>query len=111
MILMISSEGDSLQSNPSLRFGRAPYFIAYNTEDDTSEVHSNEAVFAGGGAGVAASQFLIDHKASAALSGAFGPNAARVLSAAGIKMLTFDGTYKTIQSVINGFKENLLIEV
>lgn len=111
MILTISSQSDSLQGMPSLRFGRAPYFIQYNLEDDTWEALQNAAVYERGGAGIAASQFLIDHNSNAALSGDFGPNAARVLSQAGIKMYTFDGSYPSVQSIIVGFKENQLTEV
>ena len=111
MILMISSNGETLGSQPSLRFGRAPYFIQYDLEQNTWEAHPNEAVHERGGAGVASTQFLIDHKANAALSGSFGPNAFHALSSAGIKMWSFDGSYETVQSVIDGFKENRLEEV
>jgi len=111
MIITISSQNNSLESAPSLRFGRAPYFIKYNLSDDTWEALQNAAVNERGGAGIAASQFIIDNESNAALSGHFGPNAARVLSQAGIKMISFDETYQTVQSVIDAYKENLLNEV
>ncbi len=110
MILMISSHGDTLQSEPSLRFGRAPYFIEFNLEDDSWKAHENPAVSESGGAGVAASQFLIDKKASAALSGRFGPNAHYALTHANIRMITFDGDYRTVQSVIDAYKDEKLQE-
>lgn len=111
MILMISSNGETLESQPSLRFGRAPYFIQFDLEEDTWQAHTNEAVHERGGAGVASTQFLVDHKANAALSGSFGPNAFSALSAAGIKMWSFDGSYETVQSVIDAYKDNRLVEV
>ena len=110
MILMISSQGNTLQSQPSLRFGRAPFYIEYNLSDDVWKPHKNEAVKESSGAGVAASQYIINHHASIVISGRFGPNAQRALSFAGIKMLTFDETFETIQSVIEGYKLNQLNE-
>ncbi|MEA3326704.1 MAG: NifB/NifX family molybdenum-iron cluster-binding protein [Chloroflexota bacterium] len=110
MIIMISSKGETLQSQPNLRFGRAPFFIEYNLSDDAWTAQRNEAVKESSGAGVSTSQYIINQQASAVISGNFGPNAQRALSYAGIKMLTFDDTYKTIQSVIEGFKSNRLEE-
>jgi len=110
MIIMISSQGNTLQSQPSLRFGRSPFYIKYNLSDDAWSAHKNEAVKESSGAGVAASQYIINHQASTVLSGRFGPNAQRALSYSGIKMLTFDETYETIQSVIDGYKSNRLKE-
>lgn len=108
MNLMISSQGKSLQSQPNPRFGRTPVYIQYNTDDGSWEAFTNPAMEQSGGAGVAASQFLIDKNTHVAISGRFGPNAFQVLSAAGIKMLTFDEDSQTIQEVIDHYKnENL----
>jgi predicted Fe-Mo cluster-binding NifX family protein len=111
MIIVISSQGNDLQSKPSLRFGRAPIFIIYNLETNAWEAIDNQAVSQSGGAGVAASQTLIDKKATVALSGSFGPNAQRALTSAGIKMLSFDDSFNTIQDVIEGYKNDALNEV
>ena len=104
MILMISSHGDTLESQPNPRFGRTPIFILFNLDEDTWEALENPAITAQGGAGVAASQFLIDHGAQVAISGRFGPNAHQALNAAGIKMLTFDDNHDTINLVVEAFK-------
>lgn len=111
MKLMISSQGESLESVPNLRFGRCPYFIQYDPSDESCQVYKNKAVAESGGAGVAAAQFMIDHDITAVISGRFGPNAYRALSAAGIKMFTFDQSLQTIQEVINAYQNNLLTEV
>lgn len=110
MIIMITSQGDSLQSQPNLRFGRTPFFIKYDTENELWESLQNEAVNETGGAGVAAAQLLINQNASGALSGRFGPNAHRALSSAGIKMFTFDASCQTVEDVINRYKSNSLQE-
>lgn len=110
MIIMISSQGENLQSQPNLRFGRTPFFIRYDLEADTWDSLPNSATGASGGAGVSAAQLLINQKASAALSGRFGPNANQALSSAGIKMFTFDASCQTVEDVINRYKNNDLKE-
>jgi len=42
------------------------------------------------------------------VSGRFGPNAQRALSYANVEMLTFDASYETIQSVIEGYNSGQL---
>lgn len=110
MILMISSLGNTLDSPPNPRFGRTEIYIKYNTEDDTWVALDNPAVSQAGGAGVKASQFLVNHEATTAISGRFGPNAYQALNAAGIKMLTFDGNHVSIKQVVDAYKGNLLKE-
>lgn len=111
MIIIISSQGDTLSSKPHPHFGRAPSFIKYNTESDTLDHFLNAAAGEPGGAGVAASQFVIDQGVSAVISGSFGPNAFRSLQAAGIQMLTFDAGFETIAEVVEAFKNNTLNSV
>ena len=110
MQLMISSEGEYLESKPSLRFGRAPYFIKYNLEEGTWEALKNPATDQRGGAGVKAAQIIIDHNITHVLSGRFGPNAHQALSAAKLRLITFDGKYISVNEVIKAFKNNDLIE-
>jgi predicted Fe-Mo cluster-binding NifX family protein len=111
MILIISSFGKTVDSMPNPRFGRTDFFIKYNTEMDDWEPLENPAVSQSGGAGIAASQFLVNQNASAAISGHFGPNAYRALSSANIKMYTFNNSYETIEDVVKGYKQNSLEEV
>ena len=111
MNLMISSQGESLESPPNARFGRSPVFIKYDLSDDSWQSFNNEVVNQSGGAGVAASQFMIDHDIGAVVSGAFGPNAMRALSSAGIKLFTFDRTSQTIREIIDAYKNETLTEV
>jgi predicted Fe-Mo cluster-binding NifX family protein len=108
MIVIISSQGDTLDSKPNPHFGRSPTFISYDTEKDTWNAFDNPAVSEPGGAGVSASQFAVDHHASAVISGRFGPNAFRALNSAGIQMFTFDPSCDSIADAIQAFKNNLL---
>jgi predicted Fe-Mo cluster-binding NifX family protein len=86
MRIAISSQGQDLESMVDPRFGRAPYFIIYDTETDKFEaVDNNQNVMAAQGAGVQASQNVVSHNVEMVISGNFGPKAFHVLSAAGIK--------------------------
>jgi predicted Fe-Mo cluster-binding NifX family protein len=108
MILIISSTGKTLESPPNPRFGRSGLFIKYHLEDDNWETLKNPAVSQSSGAGVAASQFLVNQNADVAISGRFGPNAHRALDSANIKMYIFDPSNKTIKEVVEAYKQNAL---
>ena len=108
MILIISSCGKTLESPPNPRFGRSEFFIKYNLEDNSWEALENPAASQSGGAGVAASRFLVNQHADIAISGRFGPNAYRALSSANIEMLTFNNTIKNITQVIEAYRQNQL---
>jgi len=110
MEIVISSEGQTLESHPSLRFGRAPYFIKFDLEKETWEAIQNPAIDQSGGAGIKAAQTIIDQNISNVLSGRFGPNAHRALTAAGIKLTVFNGNYHSINEIIDAFKKNELNE-
>ncbi len=111
MKIYISSMGNDQNSKPSLRFGRAPFFIEFDTENKAWQGLENDAVSASGGAGVAASQFLIDRQASVVISGKFGPNAYNSLSSAGIKLFTFKVDDCSVEEVLNQYNNGELHEV
>lgn len=111
MKIFISSQGETLNSQADPRFGRTPFFIKYDLLSKTWEVNKNNAINRSGGAGVAASQFLIDNGAKAAISGRFGPNAYRALKSAGIRMFKFNNTSQSISEVIEAFENDKLEEV
>jgi len=108
MRVAISSNGTSLDSNVDPRFGRCPYYIIYDTETDSSEHIENESRQAMGGAGIQASQFLVNKKVEAVIAGNIGPNAYRVLSAAPIKI--YSGVTGTVKDVIEKLKKDELKE-
>lgn len=111
MIMIITSQGNTFESEPSRRFGRSPVFIRYDLESDKWEALNNPAISEPGGAGVAASQYVIDQQASIVISGRFGPNAFRVLEAAEIQMFTFGINCSTVRDVIEAYKHDSLKRV
>lgn len=67
-------------------FGRAPYFLIYDTEDRQTRFIENTAAGAQGGAGIRAAQIVADSGAQALVTVRCGENAAQVLKAAGVKI-------------------------
>ena len=86
MKIAVSSQGTELSSRVDPRFGRAPYFIIFDTEeDDFKVVENSQNVQAAQGAGIQAAQTVARESADLVISGNLGPKAFRTLSAAGIK--------------------------
>lgn len=67
-------------------FGRAPYFLIYETETKKSAFIDNSAIASQGGAGIKAAQAIIDQGATILITPRCGENAAEVITAAGIKI-------------------------
>lgn len=67
-------------------FGRAPYFMIYDTDAKSAEFMENDAAKSAGGAGIKAAQAVADSGADILLTFRCGENAANVLKAAGIKI-------------------------
>lgn len=98
MKIAIPVDEKDIQSNVCISFGRAPYFLFYNTQTKESVFIDNIAAESTGGAGIKAAQVIADNKVDALLTPRCGQNAADVLKAADIKI------FKTINDSI---KENI----
>lgn len=86
MNIVISVSGNTIDSPFDARFGRASAYCIVDTESDEWTTRENPALGAVGGAGVQAAQFITKLGVQAVVSGAFGPNAAGALQAAGVAM-------------------------
>ncbi|MBD3277988.1 MAG: dinitrogenase iron-molybdenum cofactor biosynthesis protein [Candidatus Aegiribacteria sp.] len=84
MKVIVSSAGSEIDSQVSPVFGRAPYYLLVDTGDMSAESYSNPATAQSSGAGVEASQFVLEKEPDAVISSNIGPNAYRVLQAAKI---------------------------
>ena len=103
MKIAVSSSGTSVESDVDPRFGRCPYYIIYDTENDNFKHVENESRQAMGGAGIQAAQFIANMNIEAVITGNVGPNAYRVLSAASIKI--YSGVTGTVKDAIERFKK------
>lgn len=86
MKIAIPVDEKSLESNVCISFGRTPYFMIYDTNTKTAEFLDNSAAASQGGAGIKASQILVDQKTDIVITPRCGENAAVVLSGAAIKV-------------------------
>ncbi len=98
MKIVLPVDTNSMQTEICQSFGRAPYFLLYDTEKNIDVFISNTAAQSPGGAGIKAAQIIIDSGANAVLVPRLGQNACNVLKSAGIKV------FKTIS---NGVVENI----
>ena len=105
MKIAITTAGDTLQSQVDPRFGRALKFVIYNTDNNTHEIFDNhQDLNAVHGAGIQAAENVVRNGADALITGNCGPNAYRVLSAAGVSVYTgFSGTvFEAINALQKG---------
>jgi len=106
MIVAISSTGTSLESKVDSRFGRCPFFIIYNTDNDSFEHVENQARQAMGGAGIQTGQMIAGRGVKAVITGNVGPNAFKVLAAAGIEI--YSGISGQVSDAIQKLKDGQL---
>ena len=108
MKIAVSSTGPDLDSNVDVRFGRCPYFIIAEIEDNeikSSESIENTSAMQMGGAGITAAQLVADKKVDAVITGNIGPRAFTVFQQLGIDI--YQGT-GTVKEVIEKFSKNEL---
>jgi predicted Fe-Mo cluster-binding NifX family protein len=88
MKLAISSEGSSHESPVDPRFGRAKWFMIFDTDSRAFEAVDNEsAAGAMQGAGIKAAESLADHGIGTVITGHCGPKAFQALRQAGIEVV------------------------
>ena len=100
---------DILDSQMDSRFGRCKYFIFSYDKDGKPEIIKNKAEDAAHGAGIQASQLVIDKRPDLVITGHIGPNASTILMNAGIKV--YSATGKTVREAIGSFNNGDLKEL
>ena len=102
MKIAISATSTSLDGEVDSRFGRCPYFIIVESDTMQFETLDNSSATADGGAGISTGQVIAKSGVQVVLTGNCGPNAYRVLSAAGIQVIT--GVSGKIRDAVQGYK-------
>ncbi len=109
MKVLITAQGPDLKSPVDTRFGRAQYFIVYDTETGQITAHSNqENQNAMQGAGIQAGRRVSGLGAKALITGHVGPNAYSTLQAGNITVYTIESG--TVEEAINAFKNGTLTQ-
>ncbi len=102
MKILIPVDEQIKDTDVCMSFGRAPYYLMYNTEDFSYEFIKNTGAASQGGAGIQAAQLVVDSQAEVLLTPRCGKNAADIILGAGMKV------YKTLNpSVQYNIKEFL----
>lgn len=105
--IVITSQGPELRSSVDPRFGRAQYFVVYDTQTQQHSAHSNEQnLQAVQGAGIQAGRQVVDLGAEAVLTGHVGPKAFATLKAGGVAVYT--GIQGTVQEALEQFQAGSL---
>jgi predicted Fe-Mo cluster-binding NifX family protein len=87
MKVVVSAQGGDIEALVDPRFGRAAWFIVADTESgEWTAIDNRENAEARGGAGVQAGSRVADSGVNAVITGNVGPNAQKVLDAAGIRI-------------------------
>jgi predicted Fe-Mo cluster-binding NifX family protein len=112
MKIAIPLDEKNVKSNVCASFGRAPYFLVYDTKTEESIFIQNTAAASTGGAGIKAAQIIVDNKTEALLTPRCGQNAADVIKSADIKIYkTVSGSAKDNIDAFLAGKLSLLDEI
>ena len=107
MKVVVTSQGDSLDSVVDQRFGRGAWFLVVDLESDEVTALDNAAgAGAGQGAGVQAAQAVASSGAGALLTGHCGPKAFMLLDQAGVSVYT--GVEGTVREAVEAYKAGSL---
>lgn len=109
MKILISSAGKDPKSPMDTRFGRAEYFIIFDTDTGSFKLHENKQnLNAIQGAGIQAAQNASSIGADVVITGNVGPKAYATLTASGIKI--FLGNNGTVKENLDRYIEGKLTE-
>ena len=103
MKIVVSSTGDSLDSQIDPRFGRCSFFIIIDTEDMSFESINNENIALGGGEGIQSASYVVSKGVKAVLTGNCGPKAMQVFNTANVDV--YIGSSGTVKEAVEKFKQ------
>ena len=110
MKIAITSTDGTLEGNLDERFGRTGKFIIYDTETKNINVlDNNKNLNAAQGAGIQSAQNVIDAGVQTVISGHLGPNAFKVLQAAGIDVYSASGI--SVSEALKAFEQGSLVKL
>ncbi len=110
MKIAITAQDKELSSEVDPRFGRAKWFIVFDTKTGNYDAVNNDVnLNAAQGAGIQTGQNIANLGVEAVITGNVGPNAFKTLSAAGVKILL--ANKQTVAEAMDSFKAGKLKEV
>lgn len=106
MKVIVPTESKTLDAQVCPSFGRTPFYVLFDTNDNSHKFLDNAAAASQGGAGIKASQMLVDNGADVVITYRCGENAANVLKAADVKM--YKAEDGSLEQNFEKFKEGKL---
>ena len=111
MKVAISAQSNDIDSLVDPRFGRAAWFIIVDSESlEWTAVDNRKNAEASGGAGVQAGTIVADQGVHSVITGNVGPNAHKVLAAAGVDIYQA-GNGVTVRDAVASLATNDLSRV
>ncbi len=108
MKIAVSAQGNDRDSLVDPRFGRCRWLIVYDTESHEWQSYENISGDGSGGAGIQTGTWVVSLGAEAVISGNVGPNALRVMGAAGVAAYQV-GNGITVDAALNAFQSGELV--
>jgi predicted Fe-Mo cluster-binding NifX family protein len=96
----------TMETTVSPSFGRAAFFLFYDTDDNMPIFMENEAATSTGGAGIKDAESIINNNATVVITPSCGQNAADVLKGANISI--YRSTEEALINTIEAFKRDEL---
>lgn len=109
MKIIITASSEKIEDPFNPRFGRAEYFMLYDSETQEWTAFSNPAADARGGAGPQAVQFIANQGTEVVISGRYGPSAFTAIEAASIK--AYIANNGTVSEVLQQYLDGQLEQV
>ncbi|MGQ9558669.1 MAG: NifB/NifX family molybdenum-iron cluster-binding protein [Desulfurispora sp.] len=106
MKIAVCSQGSTPGAMIDSRFGRCQYLLVYDSEQKNWQTLPAPGCNSGGGAGIETARFLVGQGVQVLLAGHVGPNAMRVLDAAGVQVYT--GIEGTVENSLRLYQANRL---
>jgi predicted Fe-Mo cluster-binding NifX family protein len=109
MKVLIAVENNAgLDSILDKRFGRAGYFVIYDTDEQKIlTIQENQFKNAGHGVGIQTATFVIENGCQAVIGAQPGPKAASILGQVNVKMIVDDTG--TVKEVLERHKQDLTV--
>ncbi len=112
MKIAIPVEDNTAEARICSSFGRAAYFLLYDTSKEEVKFVANTAAASANGTGIGAAQIIADEGAKVLITPRCGKNAADILLAAGVKIYRSTDFFasENIESFLQG-KLDFLTEI
>ena len=105
MKTVITSSGNTIDSNFDRRFGRAAWFCLYDEQTGQTEFVENDSKDVQGGAGTRTAEKMVELKVNKIISGDFGPKAKDLLNKLNIQMVIIQDDNITVADIISRIKK------